>query len=149
MKSAFTASSFIKETFVLGFPKLLGLATNLLERLLHVPDVKGVSAVIKPQDRDQLIAALEPFQTAYLARCLTSLTDLVNAMFPIAARGSTPTQEQVLRLVSSVHEEIEAVHSNDRLTLLVLREVGKVLRFFAEKSEYQVLQGTKELLHVP
>lgn len=139
MRSSFTASSFVKETFVSGYPKLLSMITNLLERLARDTDVKGVLPAIKDQDREQLLAALEPFQTAYLTQCLNRLSELVNGMFPFGIRGSIPSQDQISRLISRVQEEIEAVKLDEHLALLVLREVGKVLQLLAEKFEYQVI----------
>ncbi|KAH7424625.1 hypothetical protein KP509_11G016500 [Ceratopteris richardii] len=141
MRSSFTASSFIKETFVSGFPKLLSMITNLLERLSRDTDVKGILPAIKEQDREQLLAALEPFQTAYLTQCLNRLSDLVNGMFPFGIRGSIPSQDQVSRFVSRIQEEVEAVKLDERLNLLVLREVGKVLQLLSEKFEYQIATG--------
>eukprot|EP00250_Pteridium_aquilinum_P008386 c17905_g2_i1 orf=280-2844(-) len=140
MRSSFTASSFVKETFVSGYPKLLSMITNLLERLARDTDVKGVLPAIKDQDKEQLLAALEPFQTAYLTQCLNRLSELVNGMFPFA-RGNIPSQDQILRLISRIQEEIEAVKLDERLALLVLREVGKVLQLLAEKFEYQIATG--------
>ncbi|CAM6070594.1 unnamed protein product [Sphagnum tenellum] len=137
MKSAFTASSFVKEIFVMGYPKLLGLIDSLVERLFHDTDVKGVPLAIKAEAREQLIAALEPFQTAFLGKSLARLSDFVNTIFPTAARGSLPTQEHITRLVSHIHEELDATKSDKRLTLLVLHEVSKVLHLFAEKAECQ------------
>lgn len=43
MKSAFSASSFCKETFVNGYPKLAGMLDALLERLARDTDVKVTS----------------------------------------------------------------------------------------------------------
>ena len=139
MKSAFTASNFVKETFVAGYPKLLGMVDGLLERLVRDTDVKGVPLAIKAEAREQLVSALEPFQTAYLGRSLGRLSDLVNSMFPSTVRGSIPTQEQVSKLVSRIQEEVDVVKSDKRLTLLVLREVGKILQLLAELAEYQVI----------
>lgn len=141
MRSSFTASSFIKETFVSGYPKLLSMIMNLLERLTRDTEVKGVLPAIKDQDREQLLAALEPFQTAYLTQCLNRLSELVNGMFPFGIRGSIPSQDQISRLVSRIQEEIEAVKLDERLALLVLREVGKILQLLAEKFEYQIATG--------
>ncbi|KAL3695831.1 hypothetical protein R1sor_009907 [Riccia sorocarpa] len=141
MKSAFTASSFVKETFVLGYPKLLALVDSLLDSIVRETDVKGVPPAIKPEDRTQLIAALEPFQTAYLAKCLTRLSEHVNSMFPSTVRGSVPTQEQIGRLILRIQEEIEAAKTDGRLTVLVLREVSKILQLLAERSEYQISAG--------
>ncbi|KAG0626188.1 hypothetical protein M758_2G109200 [Ceratodon purpureus] len=141
MKSAFTASSFVKETFVVGYPKLLGMVDGLLERLVRDTDVKGVPPAIKPEARDQLVAALEPFQTAYLGKSLGRLSELVNSMFPAAVRGSIPSQEQISRLISRIQEELDVVKSDVRLTFLVLREIGKILRLLAERAEYQTATG--------
>ena len=138
MKSCFTASSFVKETFVLGYPKLLSMINNLLERLVRDTDVKGVLPAIKDQDKEHLLAALEPFQTAYLAQCLNRLLDLVNAMFPYGMRATIPSQDQILKLISRIQEEVEAVKLDGRLLLSVLHEVGKVLQLLSEKFEYQV-----------
>lgn len=139
MKSAFTASSFVKDTFVVGYPKLLGMVDGLLERIFRETDVKGVPPAIKLEARDQLVAALEPFQTAYLGKSLGRLSELVNSMFPTAVRGSIPSQEQVFRLVSRIQEELDVVKSDVRLTFLVSREIGKILRLLAERAEYQVI----------
>ncbi len=85
------------------------------------------AAVFKAEAREQLIAALEPFQTAFLGKSLARLYEFVNSIFPTAARGSLPTQEHITRLVSHIHQELDATKSDKRLTLLVLHEVSKVL----------------------
>lgn len=141
MKSAFTASSFVKEIFTSGYPKLLSMIENLLERISRETDVKGVLPAISPEGKGQMIAAIEIFQTAFLTLCLTRLSDLVNSVFPMSSRGSVPSKEQISRILSRIQEEIEAVHMDGRLTLLVLREIGKVLILVAERAEYQISTG--------
>uniref|UniRef100_A0A0D6QR93 Conserved oligomeric Golgi complex subunit 5 n=1 Tax=Araucaria cunninghamii TaxID=56994 RepID=A0A0D6QR93_ARACU len=142
MKSAFTASSFIKETFVLGYPKLLSMVENVIERILQDTNVKGFLPALKTEGKNQMLAAIESFQTAYLAHCLSSLSDLVNnSLFPMSSRGGIPSQEQISRFISRIQEEIESVKLDAHLTLLVLREIGKVLQLLAEKAEYQISTG--------
>eukprot|EP00249_Psilotum_nudum_P013949 c24591_g1_i1 orf=511-3060(+) len=141
MKAAFTASSFVKDTFVLGFPKLLAMIDNLLDKLVRDTDVKGILPVIMAENKQQLLGALEPFQMAYLAQCLNRLSELVNNMFPMAVRGSIPSQDQISRLISRIQEEVEVVKLDGHLTLLVLHEVSKILQLLAEKSEYQISAG--------
>lgn len=142
IKSTFTASSFIKETFVLGYPKLLSMVENLIERILRDTNVKGVLPAIKTEGKDQMLVAIESFQTAYLAHCLSSLSDLVNHnLFPLSSRGSIPSQEQISRFISRIQDEIEAVKLDAHLTLLVLRVIGNVLQLLAEKAEYQISAG--------
>ncbi|KAJ4729021.1 conserved oligomeric Golgi complex subunit 5 [Melia azedarach] len=141
MKSAFTASSFVKEIFTMGYPKLLSMIENLLERISRDTDVKGVLPAISAEGKNQMVAAIEIFQTAFLTLCLSRLSDLVNSVFPVSSRGSVPSKEQIARILSRIQEEVEAVQLNGRLTLLVLREIDKVLRLLAERAEYQISTG--------
>ena len=138
MKSAFTASSFVKEIFTMGYPKLYSMIENLLERISRDTDVKGVLPAINSSGKEQIVSSVEIFQTAFLAHCLSRLSDLVNSVFPMSSRGSVPSKEQISRIISRIQEEIEAVQMDARLTLLVLREIGKVLLLLAERAEYQV-----------
>lgn len=138
MKSAFTTSSFVKEIFTMGYPKLFSLIDNLLERISRDTDVKGVVPAISPEGREQMVSAIEIFQTAFLGLCLGRLSDLVNSVFPMSSRGSVPSKEHISRIISRIQEEIEAVHLDARLTLLVLREISKVLLLLAQRAEYQV-----------
>ncbi|XP_057954818.1 conserved oligomeric Golgi complex subunit 5 [Malania oleifera] len=141
MKSAFTASSFVKEIFTIGYPKLFSMIENLLERISHDTDVKGVLPAISSEGKNQMIASIEIFQTAFLALCLSRLSDLVNNIFSMSNRGTVPSKEQISRIIFRIQEEIEAVQLDGRLTLLVLREIGKVLLLLAERAEYQVSTG--------
>lgn len=135
MKSAFTASSFVKEIFTLGYPKLLSTIENFLERISRDTDVKGVLPAISSEGKLQMIAAVDIFQTSFLALCLSRLSDLVNSVF---SRGIVPSKEHISRIILRIQEEIEAVKLDGHLTLLVLREIGKVLHLLAQKVEYQV-----------
>ncbi|KAJ0755566.1 putative oligomeric Golgi complex subunit 5 protein [Helianthus annuus] len=141
MKSTFTASSFVKEIFTVGFPKLLSMIENLVERISRDTDVKGVLPAITVEGRDQMVGAIEVFQTAFLALCLSRLSDLVNSVFPMSNRGSVPSKEHISRIISRIQEEIEAVQLDARLTLLVLREISKVLLLLAQRAEYQISTG--------
>ncbi|CAH9116847.1 unnamed protein product, partial [Cuscuta europaea] len=141
MKSTFTASSFVKETFTVGYPKLLSMIENLLERISRDTDVKGVPPALTSEAKDQMISAIEPFQTAFLALCLSRLSDLVNSVFSMSSRGSIPSKENIYRIISRIQEEIESVQMDARLTLLVLREINKALLLLSERAEYQISAG--------
>ncbi|KAE8694884.1 GDSL esterase/lipase [Hibiscus syriacus] len=141
MKSAFTASSFVKEIFTNGYPKLFSMMENLLEGISRDTDVKGVLPAIPSEGKAQMVAAIETFQMAFLAGCLSRLSDIVNSVFPVSSRGSVPSKEQVSRILSRIQEEIEAVQLDARLTLLVLREISKILLLIAERAEYLISTG--------
>nr|XP_043611829.1 conserved oligomeric Golgi complex subunit 5 [Erigeron canadensis] len=141
MKSTFTASSFVKEIFTVGYPKLFKMIENLGVRISQDTDVKGVLPAITVEGRDQMLAAIEVFQTAFLALCLSRLSDLVNNVFPMSNRGNIPSKDDIMKIISRIQEEIEAVKSDARLTFLVLREISKVLLLLAQRAEYQISTG--------
>ncbi|XP_009619913.2 conserved oligomeric Golgi complex subunit 5 [Nicotiana tomentosiformis] len=141
MKSTFTASSFVKEIFTVGYPKLFSMLENLLERISRDTDVKGVPPALSSEAKDQMLSSVEIFQTAFLTLCLSRLSDLVNSVFPVSSRGSIPSKDHISRIISRIQEEIEAVQMDARLTLLVLREINKVLLLLSERTEYQISTG--------
>ncbi|KAG5520397.1 hypothetical protein RHGRI_033094 [Rhododendron griersonianum] len=140
MKSAFTASSFVREIFTGGYPKLYSMIENLLERISRDTDVKGVIPAISSEGKNQMVAVIEMFQTAFLTLCWSRLSELVDTVFPVGGR-SIPSKEHFSRIISRIQEEIEAVQPNGRLTLLVLREISKGLRLLAQRAEFQISTG--------
>ncbi|KAL6561666.1 Conserved oligomeric Golgi complex subunit [Orobanche minor] len=141
LKSIFTASNFVKETFTVGYPKLVTMIDNLLERISRDTDVKGVPPALSSEGKEQMVASVEVFQTAFLALCLTRLSDLVNSVFSMSNRGGIPSKEHISRITSRIQEEVEAVQQDGHLTLLVLREINKVLILLAQRVEYQISTG--------
>ncbi|XP_047318062.1 conserved oligomeric Golgi complex subunit 5 [Impatiens glandulifera] len=141
MKSVFTASNFMKEIFAVGYPKLYSTIENILDRISRDTDVKGVPQAISSEGKEQMVVGIEMFERAFLTLCLSRLSDLVNSVFPFSSRGSIPSKEQISRILSRIQEEIEAVQLNGRLTLLVLREISKVLLLLAQRAEYQISTG--------
>lgn len=141
LKSVFTASSFVKEIFTLGYPRLFSMIENLLERISRDTDVKGTLPALTPEGKDHMVAAIEIFQTAFLALSQSRLSDYINSIFPMSNRGSIPSKDQISRLISRIQEEIEVVRTHGHLLLLVLREIGKILLLLAQRAEYQISTG--------
>ncbi|KAG6471119.1 hypothetical protein ZIOFF_072216 [Zingiber officinale] len=138
IKSAFTASGFAKEAFTHGYPKLFSMIENLLERISHDTNVMGVLPALKPEGKEQLVAAINIFQTAFLMLCVNHLSDNVSSIFIVSNRGSIPSKEQISIIILCIQEEIEVVRMHGHLILLVLYEIGKVLLLLAKKAENQV-----------
>uniref|UniRef100_A0A0D9ZYG7 Conserved oligomeric Golgi complex subunit 5 n=1 Tax=Oryza glumipatula TaxID=40148 RepID=A0A0D9ZYG7_9ORYZ len=142
LKSAFTASSFVKEIFTLGYPRLFSMIENLLERILRDTDVKGTLPALTPEGKNHMTAAIEIFQTAFLALCHSRLSDYINSIFPMSGRG-IPSKDQISRLISRIQEEVEVVRTHGHLLARVLQEIGKVLLLLAQRAEYQISTGTE------
>ncbi|CAI5501729.1 unnamed protein product [Closterium sp. Naga37s-1] len=188
LRATFTASSFVKETFVSAYPRLLASLESFLDRLQADTDVRilgggggglgggaggaggggfglgavgggsvvagswangGTPAVISVEHRAQMLAALEPFQTAYLALSLSRMTDPINTMMPAAGggRGGVPGPEGggLLRLVlANAGKALQLLAERceyQGLLRLVLANAGKALQLLAERCEYQVCVG--------
>ena len=62
LRAAFGASSFVKDAFVSAYPRLLAMVEAMVERVLRETEVRGVAPAVKAEERQQLTAALEPFQ---------------------------------------------------------------------------------------
>ncbi|THF98821.1 hypothetical protein TEA_001753 [Camellia sinensis var. sinensis] len=107
MKYAFTASSFVKEIFTVGYPKLYSMIENLLERISRDTDVKGVLPATTLEGKDQMVSAIEIFQIAFLALCLSRLSDLVNTVFPVSCRGSAPSKNIYLKLYHAFRRKLK------------------------------------------
>ncbi|KAL0353953.1 UNVERIFIED_CONTAM: Conserved oligomeric Golgi complex subunit [Sesamum angustifolium] len=130
-------------THVLLLDEAMQHGNDSSEALLHSgghQDVKGIPPALTSDGKEQMVAAIENFQTAFLALCLSRLTDLVNSVFPMS-RGSVPSKEHIARIISRIQEEIEAVQLDAHLTLRVLREISKALLLLAERAEYQISTG--------
>ncbi|KAG0451252.1 hypothetical protein HPP92_026327 [Vanilla planifolia] len=141
MKSAFNSSSFVKEIFTNGYPKLFTMVENLLERISRDTDVKGIVSALTKEGKDKMVSTIHVFQTAFLAALLGRLSDNVNSIFLVSSRSTIPSKEQISRLLLRIQEEIEVVKLHGHLMLLVLHEIGKVLLLVAEKAEYQISAG--------
>lgn len=159
MKSVLTASSFVKEIFTVGYSKLFSMIQNLLERISRDTEVKGALPAINSKGKNKMIAAIETFQTSFLALCLGHLSNLFNTVFLEPSHGSVLSKECIARIMLHIQEEIKAAQLDGRLTLLVLRKIGKVLLLLAQRVEYQASTGpevcqvigptTPSTIHIP
>ncbi|KAK6937123.1 hypothetical protein RJ641_034153 [Dillenia turbinata] len=141
LKSAFTSSSFVKEILTTGYPRLLSMIENLIERISHDTDAKGALPAVSADGKDQMVTAIEIIQMSFLAQCWSRLSEPVNIAFQASNRGGIPSKEHIAKFIARIKEEIEAVQSDGSLTLLVLRQIGKALMQFAQRAEYQLSTG--------
>ncbi|KAG8085389.1 hypothetical protein GUJ93_ZPchr0010g9868 [Zizania palustris] len=73
LKSAFMASSFVKEIFTLGYPRLFSMIENLLERISRDTDVKGQRAeyqISTGSEAHQVTGTVTPSQLKNFTLCL-------------------------------------------------------------------------------
>mmetsp|Transcript_14383 Transcript_14383/g.31097 ORF Transcript_14383/g.31097 Transcript_14383/m.31097 type:complete len:825 (+) Transcript_14383:68-2542(+) len=130
----------VRDTLVSGYPKLAHLLEGMYERLATETTMKGVLPAVVPEQLQQLLGAAAPFQAAYLAGCLSRMSDAVMAAFPGGAR-SLPSPADVQKCIGIMHEELKVAGSSKQLATMIAATVGKAMLLLAEKAEYMAATG--------
>ncbi|KAG2437843.1 hypothetical protein HXX76_005461 [Chlamydomonas incerta] len=131
---------FVRDTLTAAYPRLAGLIETMFERLTAETTIKGVLPAVGPAQLQQLLAATSPFQTAYMAGCLSRLTDAVAAAFPGSSR-QLPSATEVQKCIGLMHEELKVGASSPQLAAMMAATAAKALALLAERAEYSAASG--------
>ncbi|GLC41103.1 hypothetical protein PLESTM_001156100 [Pleodorina starrii] len=131
---------FVRDTLTAAYPRLAGLVEAMFERLTAETTIKGVLPAVGPPQLQQLLAATGPFQTAYMAGCLSRLTDAVAAAFPGSSR-QLPSATEVQKCIGLIHEELKVGSSSPQLAAMMAATAAKALNLLAERAEYSAASG--------
>ncbi|ORZ19511.1 Golgi transport complex subunit 5-domain-containing protein [Absidia repens] len=146
LKGATKASTFLQNTFVGDYPKLLRLLHGFFSRVaLH----KGSSISDYSQSPEYIIMlrSFSTFENGYLARSLTRIQESVNAAFPSfgGLARTAPTRANVLAVTRTIEKELEAASFEHHLLQSVAKNVVKSLNMFAVKSEGLVVTSIQSI----
>ncbi|GLI63871.1 hypothetical protein VaNZ11_006987 [Volvox africanus] len=139
---------FVRETLTAAYPRLAGLIEAMFERLTAETTIKGVLPAVGPPQLQQLLAATGPFQTAFMAGCLSRLTDAVAAAFPGSSR-QLPSATEVQKCIGLIHEELKVGSSSPQLAAMMAATAAKALNLLAERAEYSAASGPELRQLVP
>eukprot|EP00198_Chlamydomonas_reinhardtii_P007786 XP_001697123.1 component of oligomeric golgi complex 5 [Chlamydomonas reinhardtii] len=131
---------FVRDTLTAAYTRLAGLIETMFERLTAETTIKGVLPAVGPAQLQQLLAATSPFQTAYMAGCLSRLTDAVAAAFPGSSR-QLPSATEVQKCIGLMHEELKVGASSPQLAAMMAATAAKALALLAERAEYSAASG--------
>ncbi|GIL71669.1 hypothetical protein Vretimale_885 [Volvox reticuliferus] len=131
---------FVRDTLTMAYPRLAGLIEAMFERLTAETTIKGVLPAVGPPQLQQLLAATGPFQTAFMAGCLSRLTDAVAAAFPGSSR-QLPSATEVQKCIGLIHEELKVGSSSPQLAAMMAATAAKALNLLAERAEYSAASG--------
>ncbi|KAK9840386.1 hypothetical protein WJX74_009033 [Apatococcus lobatus] len=138
--AASSRGGFVRDALTGEFPRLAVLLENLLQRLKQDTSVRGVMPGVQPEGEEQLLQAAQPFQSAYLASVLSSMSDAVTLAFPGGNRP-LPTAADLQKCIGRVHEQLKAVTDSPRLVRQVASQVNTALQLLAERAEYMSARG--------
>eukprot|EP01104_Vermistella_antarctica_P000795 TRINITY_DN10905_c0_g1_i1.p1 TRINITY_DN10905_c0_g1~~TRINITY_DN10905_c0_g1_i1.p1 ORF type:complete len:881 (+),score=171.55 TRINITY_DN10905_c0_g1_i1:217-2859(+) len=152
-------ATFVEDTFVSEYPKLLRVFLEFLRRLHTHFELKQVTMSPSNADNDSqlvvgggsggggvgntestavmLLRCIKPFETAFLGRSLSRLFAPVEQMFP-SGIARAPSSDEVQSLLKLIGGEIEGSMNDNQLCTLVARGVAKALQLFAVRCEGQV-----------
>ncbi|EFJ53077.1 component of oligomeric golgi complex 5 [Volvox carteri f. nagariensis] len=131
---------FVRDTLTASYPRLAGLLEAMFERLTAETTIKGVLPAVGPAHLQQLLAATGPFQTTFMAGCLSRLTDAVAAAFPGSSR-QLPSATEVQKCIGLIHEELKVGSSSPQLAAMMAATAAKALNLLAERAEYSAASG--------
>ncbi|CAL8469379.1 g8920 [Coccomyxa elongata] len=133
-------AGLVRELLTAQYPRLARIFEDTLAKLLQDTEVKGAEAVLTEDETEAVVAAVAPFQQAYLGTCLMRMSDAATSAFPGGNR-SLPTSAELQKFIGRMHEELKGVGASTRLAAQVAACVGKALRVLAEKAEYMAATG--------
>ncbi|KAI8338590.1 Golgi transport complex subunit 5-domain-containing protein [Chlamydoabsidia padenii] len=146
LKGATKASTFLQNTFVSDYPKLLRLLHGFFSRVaLH----KGSSISDYSQSPEYIIMlrSFSTFENGYLARSLTRMHEAVNAAFPSygGAGRAAPTRANVVTITRTIEKELEIAAFDNHLIQSVSQNVVKSLNMFSVKCEGLVITSIQSI----
>ncbi|MEW5299136.1 MAG: hypothetical protein WDW36_002180 [Sanguina aurantia] len=133
---------FVRDMLTVGYPRLAALLEAMFERLSTETTMKGVPPAVVPAQLQQLLAATSPFQNAYLAACLSRMSEAVVAAFPGQSR-SLPSPADVQKCIAVMHEELKVAGSHPQLAAMIASTTGKALKVLADKAEFMAATGSE------
>ncbi|KAI8362658.1 Golgi transport complex subunit 5-domain-containing protein [Blakeslea trispora] len=136
LKNASKASSFLQNTFVSDYPKLLKL---LHEFFARVAMQNGTSLTDYSQTPEYVIMlrSFSTFQTSFLAKSLQRMNDAVNSTFPTygGLARTPPGRNNVINITRIIGHELETVSFEPQLSQLLAKNAVKSINTFCKKCE--------------
>eukprot|EP00040_Diaphanoeca_grandis_P029875 m.175790 g.175790 ORF g.175790 m.175790 type:complete len:775 (+) comp31830_c0_seq1:347-2671(+) len=133
-------SPFIESTFQGEYPKLLRLLSDLCVRIAQQSssEAQGVHNVDnRPDDIVAARNAISIFETKYLSHSLNRMFDPVQLVFPAGGR-TPPSVDEVVNICKTLQKELHVTSSDQRLSLLVSKNVAKTAKLYFVKTENMV-----------
>ncbi|CAI2175417.1 9296_t:CDS:10 [Funneliformis geosporum] len=134
LKEATKGSTFLQQTLVSGYPKLLKLFHDLFVKLEKRGDLK-LDGDFQSQETIVMLHSISSFEAGYLARSVTRMFDPINTVFPTGLSRAPPTKSDVTNFIRVISSELEVAKVDLNLLRSVAKNVVKALNLYCVKSE--------------
>ncbi|CAG8524966.1 9401_t:CDS:10 [Funneliformis mosseae] len=134
LKEATKGSTFLQQTLVSGYPKLLKLFYDLFVKLEKRGDLK-LDGDFQSQETIVMLHSISSFEAGYLARSVTRMFDPINTAFPTGLSRAPPIKSDVTNFIRVISSELEIAKVDSNLLRSVAKNVVKALNLYCVKSE--------------
>ncbi|RIA93049.1 Golgi transport complex subunit 5-domain-containing protein [Glomus cerebriforme] len=134
LKEATKGSTFLQQTFIGGYPKLLRLFHDFFAKLEKRGDLK-LDGDFQSQETLVMLHSISSFEAGYLARSVTRMFDSINMAFPTGLSRAPPTKSDVTNIIRAISSELEVAKLDSNLLRSVAKNVVKALNLYCVKSE--------------
>ncbi|KAI7869385.1 Golgi transport complex subunit 5-domain-containing protein [Spinellus fusiger] len=136
LKEATKVSTFLQNTFVGDYPRLLRLVYDFFSRVA-IHNGTSLSDYSQSPEYVIMLRSFGTFEGGFLARSLTKMYDAINAAFssPNNIKRVAPTRPVVQSVIRVIESELETSAFEPHLAQLVARNVVKALSMFCVKCE--------------
>ncbi|KAG0185544.1 hypothetical protein DFQ28_009182 [Apophysomyces sp. BC1034] len=136
LKEATKVSTFLQNTFVGDYPKLLRLLHEFFSRVA-VHSGTPLSDYSQSPEYVIMLRSFGTFESGFLARSLTRMYDTVNAAFPVhgGLSRTVPGRTSVLNVTRVIGNELTMAAFEPHLLQAVAKNVVKTLSMFCVKCE--------------
>ncbi|KAL1918332.1 uncharacterized protein VTP21DRAFT_2992 [Calcarisporiella thermophila] len=138
LREATDASSFLLNTLISGYPKLLRLMQDFFTRV-SVHSENTLAGDTQSPEKILMLRRISSFESMYLARSLSRMFDPINRAFPSdSISRASLSKNDVTNLMRIISSELETAKFNTDLLRAVATNVGKALNLYCVKCESMV-----------
>ncbi|RHZ85683.1 hypothetical protein Glove_63g29 [Diversispora epigaea] len=134
LKEATKGNTFMQQTLINGYPKLLRLFHDFFTKLEERGHLK-LNGDFQSQETLIMLHSILSFETGYLERSIIRLFDPINVAFPASIHRTPPSKSDVANIVRAISIELDAARIDPHLLRSIAKNVVKALNLFGVKSE--------------
>ncbi|CAG8566458.1 1120_t:CDS:10 [Diversispora eburnea] len=134
LKEATKGNTFMQQTLINGYPKLIRLFRDFFTKLEEHGHLK-LDGEFQSQETLIMLHSILSFETGYLERSIIRLFDPINVAFPAGIHRTPPSKSDVTNIVRAISTELAAVRIDPHLLRSVAKNVVKALNLFGAKAE--------------
>ncbi|CAG8434805.1 11763_t:CDS:10 [Ambispora gerdemannii] len=134
LKESSRGSSYIQQTLVGGYPKLLCLFQDFFARI-ETNGVESKAGEFQSQAYLVMLHSISSYETGYSARSVTRMYEPINSAFTTGLLRSSPSKNDISNIVKIISSELENAKVDPQLMKTIAKNIIKSLNHACGKAE--------------